>query len=112
MVSLQEYEGAFKNYDINGDGVISVDELRLLLERVGLRPSEVLFEELFNIVSLETKFCRNSKARPRFSMCSLCSDRARLPDSLTQERQSITLWLVLGCPRNNVRYRYFEKYTS
>ena len=34
FVVFQEYEVAFQNYDINKDGVISVDELIDLLERV------------------------------------------------------------------------------
>lgn len=37
---ISEYENAFKKYDSNGDGVISVDELSFLLETIGLKPSE------------------------------------------------------------------------
>lgn len=37
---IAEYEGAFNKYDRNGDGSISVVELSVLLETIGLKPSE------------------------------------------------------------------------
>ena len=37
---IEEYERAFQKYDINGDGVISVSELSILLGTLGLRPTE------------------------------------------------------------------------
>ena len=33
---ITEYERAFKDYDINGDGVINVTELNMLFEKVGV----------------------------------------------------------------------------
>ena len=50
MSNDQEYELAFKNYDVNKDGVISVDELCDLLKRVGPGPAAVKFHDCDYIV--------------------------------------------------------------
>lgn len=36
---IQEYEQAFKDFDQNGDGIITVDELPDVLDSIGLKPS-------------------------------------------------------------------------
>eukprot|EP00116_Pleurobrachia_bachei_P015155 sb/3475417/ len=36
---IQEYERAFKDFDQNGDGIITVDELPDVLDSIGLKPS-------------------------------------------------------------------------
>ncbi|KAL5263145.1 hypothetical protein ACHWQZ_G008530 [Mnemiopsis leidyi] len=45
---ISEYEHAFRKYDQNGDGVISVAELSFLLETIGLKPSE---EEVVEMIA-------------------------------------------------------------
>lgn len=45
---IAEYENAFRKYDQNGDGVISVAELSFLLETIGLKPSE---EEVVDMIA-------------------------------------------------------------
>ncbi|XP_063692935.1 calmodulin-A-like [Bolinopsis microptera] len=66
---IQEYELAFKNYDVNKDGVICVDELCDLLERVGLRPSEKEVVEMINSVDMNNdgvlSFCEFVKLMSR-----------------------------------------------
>ncbi|KAL5246797.1 hypothetical protein ACHWQZ_G018860 [Mnemiopsis leidyi] len=66
---VQEYELAFKNYDVNKDGVISVDELCDLLKRVGLRPSEKEVVEMINSVDMNNdgvlSFCEFVKLMSR-----------------------------------------------
>ena len=45
---ISEYEHAFRKYDQNGDGVISVAELSFLLETISLKPSE---EEVVEMIA-------------------------------------------------------------
>lgn len=45
---ISEYEHAFRKYDANGDGVISVAELSFLLETIGLKPSQ---EEVVEMIA-------------------------------------------------------------
>jgi len=43
---IQEYERAFKDFDQNGDGIITVDELPDVLDSIGLKPSPEEVEEM------------------------------------------------------------------
>ncbi|KAL5254545.1 hypothetical protein ACHWQZ_G014106 [Mnemiopsis leidyi] len=47
LEQVMEYEAAFRMYDINGDGVISVLEFKTLLHTVGLKPSD---EEVIGMI--------------------------------------------------------------
>ena len=38
-MQVEEYECAFKQFDINGDGVITTVELGAMLRSIGLNPS-------------------------------------------------------------------------
>ena len=49
---IQEYEQAFKDFDQNGDGIITVDELPEVLDSIGLKPSA---EEVLHMVATVDK---------------------------------------------------------
>ena len=51
---IAEYEGAFNKYDRNGDGSISVAELSVLLETIGLKPSEEEVEQMIASVDVSS----------------------------------------------------------
>ncbi|XP_063682494.1 uncharacterized protein LOC134817290 isoform X2 [Bolinopsis microptera] len=50
---VMEYESAFRMYDINGDGVISVLEFKTLLHTVGLKPSDEEVMEMIESVDID-----------------------------------------------------------
>ncbi|KAL5254560.1 hypothetical protein ACHWQZ_G014120 [Mnemiopsis leidyi] len=49
---IQEYEQAFKDFDQNGDGIITVDELPDVLDSIGLKPSPEEVEEMVSKVDI------------------------------------------------------------
>ena len=48
---MEEYECAFKQFDINGDGVISTAELGAMLRSIGLKPSQREIKVRVNLVT-------------------------------------------------------------
>ena len=49
---IQGYEQAFKDFDQNGDGIITVDELPEVLECIGLKPSPEEVAQMVSVVDI------------------------------------------------------------
>ncbi|XP_063687844.1 uncharacterized protein LOC134821110 [Bolinopsis microptera] len=49
---IQGYEQAFKDFDQNGDGIITVDELPEVLECIGLKPSAEEVAQMVSVVDI------------------------------------------------------------